>query len=81
MSDWAFVQAKPQRPGGAPIDWRATRFKQDFEQDLMSDLVLGLLRRSGGRWTMVTGVVGPTDVVWEDWVKKYQLPRQLFLPP
>ena len=80
-NDWAFVQAKPQRSGGAPIDWRATRFKQDFEQDLMSDLVLGLLRRTGGRWTLVTGVVGPTDVVWENWVKQYQLPRELFLPP
>jgi hypothetical protein len=80
-NDWAFVQAKPQRSGGAPIDWRATRFRQDFEQDLMSDLVLGLLRRTGGRWTLVTGVVGPTDVVWENWVKQYQLPRELFLPP
>jgi hypothetical protein len=81
MNEWAFVQVRPRRPGGAPIDWRATRFRQDFEQDLMSDLVLGLLRRSGGRWTVVNGAMGPTDVAWENWVRQYQLPRALFLPP
>ncbi len=77
--DWAYVQAVPQRPGGVPIDWSRTRFKEDFEKDFMTDIVMGLLRNDGGKWTLVDFVLGPTDVFWESWVPKYRLPRQMFL--
>ncbi|MGD0024974.1 MAG: hypothetical protein ABSC37_10185 [Xanthobacteraceae bacterium] len=81
MGDWAFVEARPQRPGGAPIDWRATKFRNAFEADMMSDLVLGLLHRTGGGWQVVENAIGPTDVAWEDWLKPYNLPRELFRSP
>ena len=81
MGDWAFVEARPQRPGGAPIDWRATKFRKAFEADMMSDLVLGLLHRTGGGWQVVENAIGPTDVAWEDWLKPYNLRRELFRGP
>lgn len=27
LQTWAYVAAKPQRPGGAPIRWSATKFR------------------------------------------------------
>jgi len=81
MGDWAFVEARPQRPGGVPIDWRQTRFRREFESDVMSNLVLGLLHQTGSGWQLVENVVGPTDVVWESWLKTYNLPRALFRGP
>jgi hypothetical protein len=81
MGDWAFVEARPQRPGGAPIDWRKTKFRQAIEADMMSKIVLGLLHRTGGGWQVVENVIGPTDVVWENWLKTYSLPRALFNGP
>jgi hypothetical protein len=79
--DWAYVQAVPQRPGGVPIDWSRTKFKDDFAKDFMTDIVMCLLRRNGAQWTVTEFVLGPTDVFWESWIGKYRLPRTLFLPP
>jgi len=79
LHDWAYVSARPQRPGGKPIDWRATKFRKDWEDDAMSDLVLALLRRQGDGWKVVEYAIGPTDVAWEEWIKPYGIPRRLFI--
>ena len=78
-SNWAFVQATPKRPGGVDIDWKRTKFREAFEKDFMSDIVMGLLKYDGARWSLVEYVIGPTDVFWETWLQDYRLPRQLFL--
>ena len=78
MSEWAYVDATPQRANGQPIDWRATKFRQAFEADMFSGVVLALLRQKAGQWETVAYVVGPTDVAWIEWAKTYNLPEKLF---
>lgn len=77
---WAYVQAVPQRPGGVPVDWSRTKFKDDFAKDFMTDIVMCLLELRGGNWAVREFVLGPTDVFWESWLAKHRLPRVLFLP-
>jgi hypothetical protein len=77
---YAFVSATPQRPGDVPIDWSRTRFAEAFAADAMSDMVLALLSDTGGGWQVLEYAIGPTDVVWEEWIEKYRLPRRLFDP-
>lgn len=77
--DWAFVSADPKRPGGHPIDWRKTRFRSDYEADMFSGLVLALLRRENGRWTVAEYAIGPTDVAWVEWLEKHKLAEDLFM--
>lgn len=79
LHDWAYVSARPQRAGGKPIDWLATKFRKDWEADAMSDLVLALLRRQGDEWKVVECEIGPTDVSWVEWIKTYGIPRRLFI--
>jgi hypothetical protein len=79
LGDWAYVNARPQRPGGRPIDWRATKFRKARELDAMSDLVLALLRRDSDSWKVVEYVIGPTDVAWEAWIEPHHLQRRLFI--
>jgi hypothetical protein len=45
---------------------------------MFSGLVMALLRRKDGVWTVVDHVVGPTDVYWYNWLDKYKLPEALF---
>ena len=78
MGDWAYVNAMPQRPGGGPIDWRATKYREPFEADAFSGVVLALLRRQSGRWSIAGLYVGPTDVAWYNWIEKFKLPEELF---
>jgi hypothetical protein len=81
LQPWAYVAARPQRPGGTSIDWSRTRFREAWQADMMSDLVLALLRQDGGRWRVIEYAIGPTDVAWEDWIKAHGAPRQLFAAP
>lgn len=78
LGDWAYVDVRPQRPGGRPIDWRATKFRAAREQGVLSDEVLALLRRDSGGWRVVEYVIGPTDAFWENWLAPHKLPRRLF---
>lgn len=78
FGDWAYVSATPRRPGGKPIDWSRTRFAADMQADMMSDLVLGLLRRRGAGWRVVAHAIGPTDVAWIDWIERHGAPKRVF---
>ncbi len=77
---WAYVSATPVRAAdGAAIDWRRTRFAREIANGVMSDMVDALLRDEGGRWGIVEYALGPSDVVWVEWIKKYRLPEAFFL--
>lgn len=78
LEGWAYVSARPQRPGGVAMDWSATKFRKAWVNDTMSDLVLGLLKHEGDGWRVVECAIGPTDVAWEDWIKPHGVPRRLF---
>jgi len=75
---WAYLQATPVQPDGRPLDWTRTRLAADWRADAMSDIVMVLLARRGGRWQVVDHVVGPTDVFWYSWTDRYGLPDALF---
>lgn len=79
LGNWAYVSAEPKRPGGAAIDWSATKFRKAWQADMMSSLVLGLLKREGDHWKVVEYAIGPTDVAWEGWIKPHGVPRRLFI--
>jgi hypothetical protein len=81
MGEWAYAEGEPLRPNGQAVDWRKTKFREAFAADMFSGLVLALLRRQGGSWTVAEYVVGPTDVAWIEWAKKYKLPNDLFKGP
>lgn len=76
---WAYAGLNPRTETGKRIDYRRTRYAKDYYPDLDSDSVDVLLRRSGSSWAIVQEAFLPTDVVWEEWVKTYKLPRRLFL--
>lgn len=78
--EWAYGNVTPQRRGGRAIDWRQTRFAEDFKAGAFAASVsLFLLRRGGsGRWEMVEYAIGPTDVAWDWWRQQLDLPSALF---
>lgn len=78
FGDWAFAGLRPRTDKGARIDYRRTLIAKDFDPEQDSDTVHVLLRRKDAAWAIVEEAFLPTDVVWEEWEKKYKLPRQLF---
>ncbi len=78
MQRWAYAFVRPQRPGGTPIDWSRTKFRDDYRQGIMGDDVMALLRHDGARWNVVEYSIGPSDIAWDSWWQDRRLPRRLF---
>lgn len=79
MGGWAYGDVKLQRPGGVPIDWRKTKFAEDFAQGMLeTESNLFLLQDAGDGWKLVEYVIGPTDVAWDWWRQERNLPAELF---
>jgi len=77
--EWAFMTAVPQEPNGSKLKWHKTPYAEDWEGDFMSDLMVLLLHKEGRNWRAVTHCIGPTDVCWYDWGKKYHVPKALLM--
>ncbi len=78
QSGWAFVLAQPQRPDGGSLDYSGTIYQEAVDAGAFDDGVIGLLRKTNGRWRVVQFVIGATDVPYVDWDKKYRAPRAIF---
>jgi hypothetical protein len=82
QGDWAFGDVKLQRPAERAIDWRKTKFADDFKNGYFDPAgSFFLLKREDGRWALVKHVVGPTDIAWDAWRIDRHLPEALFERP
>lgn len=75
---WAFLSAEPQRPSGAPIDYRLTPYADDVAADIFGGEVAALLQWQDGAWVVRALSIGHTDVVWDTWDQDFGAPRALF---
>lgn len=76
---WAYAQFAPLRPGGKPVDWRKTKFKEEFEQGVLDSTSIALLQKTSGKWKVVRYAIGPTDYPVEYWLEKLKgVPKSIF---
>ena len=76
--DWAFFQAIPQKPGGGLPDFSGTEYQEAIDGDYFDNNVNSLLKRTGGKWKVVTYLIGCTDVCYATWWKEYKAPKSIF---
>ncbi|WP_150125444.1 hypothetical protein [Sphingomonas sp. LM7] len=76
--DWAFLLATMQEADGSPFDYSGTPLGDAAKQGFVSRTYAALLRHKAGGWEVVAKAIGPGDVAWEDWPKRYGAPAQLF---
>ncbi|WP_421725332.1 hypothetical protein [Bauldia sp.] len=74
VGDWAFVLLSPQRPGGAPIDYRYTRYGEAVAGGFFDNQVSALLRQSPSGWLVYEYDLGATDVPWVGWADYHPVP-------
>lgn len=75
---WAFVGGDPQTPSGGRPNYRNTRYWAAVRDDMFDNNFFGLLRKTGGKWRVVTYAIGCTDVCYADWWRTYRAPKALF---
>lgn len=73
---WAFVGATPTLTTGGDPSLKNTRF--EGYSDAYDNNFFALLRKSGGKWRLVTHAIGCTDVCYSDWWKRFKAPKAIF---
>lgn len=76
QGNWTFVSGRPTTPSGDRPNLKGTAFEDS--EDLFDDNFFGLLRKSNGKWRVVTHALGCTDVCYSDWWQRYKAPKAIF---
>lgn len=76
QGSWAFVSGRPRKPSGERVDLKGTMF--EGEEDLFDDNFFALLRKTGGKWKVVTHALGCTDVCYATWWEDHKAPKAIF---
>jgi len=79
QGSWAFTITVPKQPNGRNVDYQKTSYRNAVKPgqavgDAFSGEVVALLRKRNGHWKPVDYRIGPSDVCWEGWDKKYGAP-------
>ncbi len=74
LGNWAFVQGRPLQPNGKPFDYHGTRYQEAIDAGAFDDGILGLLKKSGSKWTVLEWNIGATDWPVEEWARKHHAP-------
>ncbi len=79
---WAFVHVYPIQPNGKEINFKKTKYAEALEQGAFDgSSTYALLRQSGSKWKVKEFAIGPTDVVWSNWMEgPHYAPRAIFPP-
>jgi hypothetical protein len=76
-SQWACMNATPLRPDSSRVDYRKTRYQEQIREGAFEDDVAALLKKVGGRWTVVTFHIGHTDPIWMGWDRQFGAPSAI----
>jgi hypothetical protein len=80
LGEWAFVDLRPQRPGGGPIEYVYSRYQASVDLGFFGNQVVALLRNTPRGWLVYEYTLGATDAAWPDWPNRYPMPVEV-LPP
>ncbi len=75
---WAFVSGDPQDSSGGRPDYRRTKYQEAIDADMFDNNFFALLKKSAGKWKVVTYAIGCTDVCYADWWKRHKAPKAVF---
>lgn len=76
--NWAFIGGTPQTSDGGRPDYSRTKYADAYNSDAFDNNIFALLKKSAGKWRLVTHLIGCTDVCYATWWKEYRAPKALF---
>ena len=78
QGNFAFVSGTPQNQSGGEIDYRKTKYAEQFDTGAFDDNFFALLKKVGGKWRVTTYAIGCTDVCYADWWRRFKAPKAIF---
>ncbi len=78
QGSWAFVNGAPQNSAGGEPDYRNTKYAEQVNDGAFDNNFQALLKKTGGKWKVVTFAIGCTDVCWLGWDSQFKAPKAIF---
>lgn len=78
QGSWAFLSGDPQGASGGRPNYRGTAYQEAINAGIFDDNFFALLRKTGGKWKVVTYAIGCTDVCYATWWRDYKAPKAVF---
>lgn len=75
FGEWAFMGGEPLAKAGGEPNLKGTKYEGDEDFD---NNVFALLKKKGGRWTIVTYAMRCSDVCYLGWDKDHGAPKEIF---
>jgi hypothetical protein len=76
--NWAFLSGEPQNARGGRPDYRKTPYRDAVDSGAFDNNIFALLKKTGGKWTVVTYAIGCTDVCYLEWQTDHKAPKAIF---
>ena len=76
---WAYLSGEPLKPdsSGRP-NYKNTPYQKAIDADMFDNNFFALLKKTGGKWKVVTYAIGCTDVCYATWWKDHKAPKTIF---
>ena len=75
---WAFVGGDPQSASGGKPNYKGTGYQEAIDADMFDNNFFALLKKTGGKWRVITRAIGCTDVCYATWWKDHKAPKGIF---
>lgn len=76
--NWAFIGGQARNAKGGEPNWKITEYQQQIDADSFEDNLFALLKKTGGKWRVVTYMIGCNDVCYLGWDRQYNAPKEIF---
>jgi hypothetical protein len=78
QGNWAFLSGEPQNLNGGRPNYKGTPYQAAVDAGAFDNNFFALLKKTGGKWKVVTYAIGCTDVCYAGWWKRYKAPKAIF---
>lgn len=78
LDTWAFISGEPLNLKYVKPDYAGTPYQKAIDSGAFENNFQGLLKKTNGKWKVVTYLIGCTDVCWLGWDKKHKAPKAIF---
>lgn len=75
---WAFIGGEPQSANGGEPNYTGTEYQEAKDEGMFDNNFFALLKKTGGKWKVVTHAIGCTDVCYATWWKDHKAPKSVF---
>ncbi len=75
--DWAFVSGQAKNAEGGEPNWKLTKYQKFIKSGDFEDNLFALLKKTNGKWRVVTYMMNCHDVCYLDWAKRYKAPEAI----